>query len=89
MASVSPRIQEVMSNAARLATRGKGILASDESTGTVGKRLQAVGLENTVEMRRAYREVIAGFRNVNDSDCFLRFGCHGMFCAQSWSAVWQ
>ena len=59
MASVNPRIQEVVTNAARLATRGKGILASDESTGTVGKRLQAVGLENTVEMRRAYREVTA------------------------------
>eukprot|EP00271_Cylindrocystis_brebissonii_P014899 TRINITY_DN36559_c0_g1_i1.p1 TRINITY_DN36559_c0_g1~~TRINITY_DN36559_c0_g1_i1.p1 ORF type:complete len:365 (-),score=51.39 TRINITY_DN36559_c0_g1_i1:253-1347(-) len=49
---------EVIGNAARLASPGKGILASDESTGTVGKRLKGVGLENTVEMRQAYREVL-------------------------------
>eukprot|EP00850_Spirogloea_muscicola_P001013 SM000004S14883 [mRNA] locus=s4:78625:81307:+ [translate_table: standard] len=52
------RLQDVVSNARRLATPGKGILASDESTGTVGKRLKSVGLENTEENRRAYREVL-------------------------------
>ena len=31
----------------RLALRGKGILASDESTGTIGKRLEKAGLENS------------------------------------------
>eukprot|EP00850_Spirogloea_muscicola_P002949 SM000011S19127 [mRNA] locus=s11:1041917:1044596:+ [translate_table: standard] len=52
------RLQDVVSNARRLATPGKGILASDETTGTVGKRLKSVGLENTEENRRAYREVL-------------------------------
>jgi fructose-bisphosphate aldolase class I len=33
--------------ASRLSARGKGILASDESTGTIGKRLEKAGLENT------------------------------------------
>jgi len=33
--------------ASRLTSPGKGILASDESTGTIGKRLERVGLENT------------------------------------------
>lgn len=33
--------------AERLTFRGKGILASDESTGTIGKRLERIGLDNT------------------------------------------
>jgi fructose-bisphosphate aldolase class I len=33
--------------AAALAAPGKGILASDESTGTIGKRLEKAGLQNT------------------------------------------
>ena len=38
--------------------QGKGILAADESTGTMGKRLAACGLENTEENRRKYRELL-------------------------------
>lgn len=34
---------------------GKGILAVDESTKTIGKRLQSIGVENTEENRKAYR----------------------------------
>jgi len=37
---------------------GKGILAADESTGTMGKRLQTHGLENTEDNRRKYRELL-------------------------------
>lgn len=37
---------------------GKGILAADESVGTMGKRLQGIGLENTEENRRKYRELL-------------------------------
>ncbi len=37
--------------------RGKGILAADESKPTAGKRLESVGMENTDENRRAYRDV--------------------------------
>ncbi len=33
--------------ACRLSEPGKGILASDESTGTIGKRLEKAGLNNT------------------------------------------
>lgn len=36
----------------------KGILAMDESTPTCGKRLQSVGVENTVENRIAYRSML-------------------------------
>jgi len=37
---------------------GKGILAADESTGTIGKRFEAIAVENTEENRRAYRDLL-------------------------------
>lgn len=37
---------------------GKGILAADESTGSMGKRLGPISVENTEENRRRYREVL-------------------------------
>merc|ERR1711970_939049 len=37
---------------------GKGILAADESTGTMGKRLAGIGVENTEENRRKYRQLL-------------------------------
>jgi fructose-bisphosphate aldolase class I len=37
---------------------GKGILAADESSGTIEKRLSSVGVESTEENRRAYRELL-------------------------------
>ena len=37
---------------------GKGILAADESTGTIEKRLAGVKVENTEENRRAYRDML-------------------------------
>ena len=37
---------------------GKGILAADESTGTIGKRLAQVNTENTAENRNAYRDLL-------------------------------
>lgn len=44
--------------AAALATNGKGITACDESAGTIGKRFDAVGIENTTENRRVYRQML-------------------------------
>ncbi len=41
-----------------MVARGKGILAADESTGTMSKRLEAVDIEATDETRRAAREVM-------------------------------
>lgn len=37
---------------------GKGILAADESTGTIKKRFDSIGIENTEENRRDYREML-------------------------------
>lgn len=41
-----------------LVAPGKGILAADESTPTMAKRLASVGLESTEPLRRAYREIL-------------------------------
>src|SRR5690606_13988447 len=41
-----------------LVATGKGILAADESTGTIAKRLDAVGVASTESLRREYREVL-------------------------------
>ena len=54
----NPFEEELKANAAYIATRGKGILASDESNVTTGKRLASVGVENTEENRRSWRELL-------------------------------
>src|SRR4051795_2523459 len=41
-----------------LVAEGKGILAADESTGTIKKRLDSIGVESTEDNRRAYRELL-------------------------------
>ena len=41
-----------------LATPGKGITACDESAGTLGARFERVGIENTEENRRQYRQML-------------------------------
>lgn len=45
---------------------GKGILAMDESTPTCGKRLEAVGVENTEANRIAYRSLLLGTPGLGD-----------------------
>jgi fructose-bisphosphate aldolase class I len=44
--------------AAALVAEGKGILAADESHGTIGKRFDSIGVESTEENRRLYRELL-------------------------------
>jgi fructose-bisphosphate aldolase, class I len=41
-----------------MVAKNKGILAADESTGTIKKRFDAIKLESTEEHRRAYREML-------------------------------
>ena len=45
---------------------GKGILAADESTSTIAKRLEAVGIPNSEESRRAYRELLITAPNLQE-----------------------
>ncbi len=44
--------------ARKLVAPGKGILAADESSGTIEKRLKSINVPSTEENRRAYREVL-------------------------------
>jgi fructose-bisphosphate aldolase class I len=44
--------------AKKMVAPGKGILAADESSGTIKKRFDAIGVENTEENRRDYREML-------------------------------
>src|SRR5881394_4492288 len=48
----------LQSIAKKLVAPGKGILAADESTGTIEKRLKSINVPSTEENRRAYREVL-------------------------------
>jgi fructose-bisphosphate aldolase class I len=41
-----------------LVAEGKGILAADESDGTIKKRFDSIGIESTEEHRRAYRDLL-------------------------------
>lgn len=49
---------ELIANATYIGTPGKGILAADESTGTIGKRLSSINVENVESNRRALRELL-------------------------------
>ena len=49
---------ELVATANAIAAPGKGILAADESTGTIGKRFAPIGVENIEENRRKYRELL-------------------------------
>ena len=41
-----------------MVAKGKGILAADESSGTIKKRFDSIKLESTEENRRAYRDML-------------------------------
>jgi fructose-bisphosphate aldolase, class I len=49
---------ELAATATALVAPGKGILAADESSGTIAKRFDSIEVESTEERRRAYRELL-------------------------------
>jgi len=59
-------MQDLAETARALVAPGKGILAADESTATIKRRFDAIGLENTEDNRRAYRELL--FRTPGSAD---------------------
>ena len=50
--------QQMMETIEILSQDGKGILAADESTATIGKRFDSIQIENNEENRRDYREML-------------------------------
>src|SRR5918998_6183876 len=51
-------VRKLEETARELVAPGKGILAADESFGTIGKRFEAFGIESSEESRRQYREML-------------------------------
>src|ERR1700693_6190964 len=51
-------LSELNKVAEAMVAPGRGILAADESTGTIKKRFDALGVESTADTRRDYREML-------------------------------
>jgi len=64
--AAGPFTEELIQNARKIASTGKGILAADESTGTIGQRFSKIGVENNPENRRAYRELLFGTEGLGE-----------------------
>ena len=58
---------ELERTARAMVAEGKGILAADESSGTIKKRFDAIQLESTEEHRRTYREMLFTAQGVKDA----------------------
>src|SRR6185437_849590 len=50
--------QQLNETAAAIVAEGKGILAADESDGTIKTRFDSIGIDSTEEHRRAYRDLL-------------------------------
>ena len=59
-------IETLADTALAMVARGNGIIAIDESTGTIAKRFESVGIANSEEHRRAYRELLLTTPNLGD-----------------------
>jgi fructose-bisphosphate aldolase class I len=59
--------KELMESAGALVAGGKGLLAMDESNGTCNKRFAALGIVQSEESRRAYRELIVSTPGLGES----------------------
>jgi fructose-bisphosphate aldolase class I len=59
-------IEQLAETAQAMVAAGKGIIAIDESTSTIGKRFAAVGIDNSEENRRAYRELLLTTPKLSD-----------------------
>eukprot|EP00435_Cladocopium_sp_Y103_P054669 s135_g17.t2 len=60
------RKQELEAICQKIATPGKGITATDEGPGTIGGRFENVGVENTEEHRRIYRQMLYETPGINN-----------------------
>ena len=59
-------IEDLNKVARALVAPGRGILAADESTGSIQKRLESVGVSSTEENRRAYRDLLFTTKGVGE-----------------------
>src|SRR3954453_13774908 len=62
-------LRELNKIAQAMGAPGKGILAADESSGTIKKRFDSIGVESTADNRRDYRELL--FRSTDAMSKFI------------------
>jgi fructose-bisphosphate aldolase class I len=67
MAMATMTKTDLETTAKDLVAEGKGILAADESDGTIKKRFDSIGVESTEENRRAYRELLFTTEGIEES----------------------
>ena len=67
MGRLQVTVPGLIDTARRLVGAGKGLIAMDESNGTCNKRFAALGIAQTEEKRRAYRELIVTTPGLGDS----------------------
>jgi len=65
IAPVNQYLEEMIQTANAIVAPYKGILAADESTGTIAKRFKSIGVENTRENRREYRRLLFATKDLN------------------------
>ena len=59
--------KQLKDTATQMLANDKGLLAMDESNPTANKRFAALGIPQTVEMRRAYRDMIVNAKGLGDA----------------------
>ncbi len=59
-------MSELNKIALKILSNGKGILAADESNGTMTKRLEAVNIPSSPENRLLFRETLFSSKSMND-----------------------
>ena len=67
MTSIVDYTAELIQTARAIGAPGKGILAADESTGTIGKRFAQINVENSHENRKAYRHLLFVTPNLEEN----------------------
>lgn len=63
---MSQEVEQLIQTAEAMVAPGKGILAIDESTGTIKKRFEQVGVESTEETRLDYRSMLLGTEGLGE-----------------------
>ncbi len=59
-------VEDLVKTAEAMVVRSKGILAADESTGTIKRRFDSINLENTEQNRRLWRQILLTTPDIGD-----------------------
>lgn len=59
-------VKDLEATVTKLAAKGKGILAADESVATITKRFEALNIPSTEDTRRDYRELLVSTPGINE-----------------------